>query len=70
MPEKVHEPLKQVAKRLPEIKDAMQRHHDHYLNLKPEEIKPGDEAQIELARQREVAGEVKPLTPPEQKPQG
>lgn len=60
-----HEPLKPAAKRSPEIKDAMQRHHDHYLSLKPEEVKEGDEAQIALAKEREAKGEVKPLTPPE-----
>lgn len=43
-----HEPLKQAAKSLPEIKEE-------------------DRAQIELARQREAAGEVKPFVPPKEK---
>lgn len=66
----VHELLKPAAKRLPEIRRAMQRHHDYYLNLKSEEIKEGDEAQIALAKDRETKGEVKPLTPSQpQEPQ-
>lgn len=45
----------------------MQRHHDHYISLKPEEIKEGDEIQIALAKQREAFGDVKPLETPEEK---
>ena len=60
-----HEPLKPAAKKLPEIKNAMQRHHDYYLGLKPEEIKEGDEGQVALAKDREAKGEVKPVTPPQ-----
>lgn len=44
---------------------AMQRHHDYYMGLEQtgeltEEVKQ----QIELARQREQAGQVKPFIPP------
>ena len=64
------DPLEPVAKSLPAIKDALQRHHDYYLGLKPEEIEEGDQTQIRRAKLREARGEVKPLIPPEQQPQG
>ena len=62
---KVHEPLKPAAKKLPEMRDAMQRHHDRFLSLPPEEINEENRVQIELALQREADGDVKPLAPAE-----
>ena len=43
------------------MREAIQKHHDFYLNLKPEEIKEGDKAHVALAKQREADGDVNPL---------
>jgi hypothetical protein len=43
--------------------EAMQRHHDYYVNLEREgKLSEEDRANLELARQREKEGLVKPLT--------
>jgi hypothetical protein len=43
-------------------RDAKQRHHDYYVTLKRQgQLKSEDEAQYELAMQRERDGEVDPL---------
>lgn len=45
------------------ISEGMQRHHDHYVQAeKAGPLSREDQEQFNLAKEREAAGEVKPLT--------
>lgn len=64
--ERICDPVKLEAKLMPSIMKAMQDHHDHWLSVDPSKLKPGENVQVELAKQREELGEVNPLVTVEQ----